>query len=217
MKRAHPIVLRTSMDMARVLVERGIDFVPMPILDAHDNGALVDQMADRLGRLALMAEAEAEQATRAPGAEPTNRDRIEAIGRTHVIIHQCLTALRQGAVPGYQEALELMVLALAQQNHSINVQLSKLLSTATMPMLTAPPPSSRYGTNSGHGHVWRRPDGEKAQCGGLRSCSVCASEIFEAERAVPGSVMDPAGEERDKTMATQFAGHEVVDVAEQQP
>lgn len=30
------------------------------------------------------------------------------------------------------------------------------------------------GTNSGHGHVWPRPDGVKMRCGGPRICSACA-------------------------------------------
>lgn len=131
MKRTHPILLRDSMGMAQALVKEGIDFVPMPILSAHDHCALADQLASRLQELATMSEAEAAQATCAPIAEPTNRDRIEAIGQTHVVVHQFLTALRQGAVPGYQEALELMVLALVQQNNGINQQLVRLLATDT--------------------------------------------------------------------------------------
>ncbi len=29
------------------------------------------------------------------------------------------------------------------------------------------------GTNTGHGHVWERPDGEKARCGGPGMCPEC--------------------------------------------
>ncbi len=32
---------------------------------------------------------------------------------------------------------------------------------------------TRYGTNSGHGHVWTRPDGIKARCGGPALCGEC--------------------------------------------
>jgi hypothetical protein len=32
------------------------------------------------------------------------------------------------------------------------------------------------GTNSGHGHVWPRPDGLKARCGGMSRCMVCAND-----------------------------------------
>lgn len=34
--------------------------------------------------------------------------------------------------------------------------------------------SSMVGTNTGHGHVWERPDGTKARCGGPVMCSKCA-------------------------------------------
>jgi len=34
--------------------------------------------------------------------------------------------------------------------------------------------ANQYGTNTGHGHVWERPDGVKARCGGPGLCSTCA-------------------------------------------
>ena len=43
--------------------------------------------------------------------------------------------------------------------------------------------------NSGHGHVYPRPDGQRARCGGPRMCSVCAADLArkqaEAEAAQP--------------------------------
>lgn len=33
------------------------------------------------------------------------------------------------------------------------------------------------GTNVGHGHVWLRPDGLKARCGGPALCSECARDL----------------------------------------
>ncbi len=30
------------------------------------------------------------------------------------------------------------------------------------------------GTNTGHGHVWKRPDGVTARCGGPLMCKECA-------------------------------------------
>lgn len=41
------------------------------------------------------------------------------------------------------------------------------------------------GTNNGHGHVWKRPDGIRMRCGGPRLCRVCAqdaSDKNESER-----------------------------------
>jgi hypothetical protein len=32
------------------------------------------------------------------------------------------------------------------------------------------------GTNTGHGHVWRRPDGMVARCGGQRMCRQCRED-----------------------------------------
>lgn len=32
------------------------------------------------------------------------------------------------------------------------------------------------GTNTGHGHVWERPDGFKARCGGPGLCKECSSD-----------------------------------------
>ncbi len=32
------------------------------------------------------------------------------------------------------------------------------------------------GGNSGHGHVWERPDKTKARCGGVAICGQCAKD-----------------------------------------
>ena len=36
------------------------------------------------------------------------------------------------------------------------------------------PRRSIWGTNVGHGHVWPRPDGNRARCGGPTHCDLCA-------------------------------------------
>ena len=36
------------------------------------------------------------------------------------------------------------------------------------------------GMNTGHGHVWERPDGVKARCGGPGLCKICSRD--EADR-----------------------------------
>ncbi|WP_208452989.1 hypothetical protein [Burkholderia gladioli] len=42
-------------------------------------------------------------------------------------------------------------------------------------------PASPVGTNSGHGHVWARPDGMKARCGGPMMCKQCAIDAARAQ------------------------------------
>lgn len=38
-------------------------------------------------------------------------------------------------------------------------------------------PAGRWGTNSGHGHVWPRPDGLRARCGGRGICAECSRDF----------------------------------------
>lgn len=38
-------------------------------------------------------------------------------------------------------------------------------------------PAPPLGPNRGHGHVWRRPDGMQARCGGPGVCTVCARDL----------------------------------------
>lgn len=38
------------------------------------------------------------------------------------------------------------------------------------------PPPRTPGTNSGHGHVWKRPDGWRLDCGGPAMCEDCADD-----------------------------------------
>jgi hypothetical protein len=40
------------------------------------------------------------------------------------------------------------------------------------------------GTNTGHGHVWERPDGVKARCGGPVICAECSRDYAEFNKAV---------------------------------
>ena len=39
------------------------------------------------------------------------------------------------------------------------------------------------GPNSGHGHVWKRPDGRKMRCGGPGLCAACSVDysLFHAK------------------------------------
>ncbi|CAB3899748.1 hypothetical protein [Achromobacter deleyi] len=42
----------------------------------------------------------------------------------------------------------------------------------------------RYGTNYGHGHVWRRPDGMVTRCGGPGICIMCTDDQAHADRVL---------------------------------
>jgi hypothetical protein len=62
MKRASPVQLRQALEVANTLIKRGINFVSMPVVDEADGANLASQAAERLERMALIAEA-AEQRT----------------------------------------------------------------------------------------------------------------------------------------------------------
>ncbi|MDQ0124678.1 hypothetical protein J2W17_003632 [Pseudomonas lini] len=62
MKRASPVQLRRSLEVASALVKHGINFVCMPVVDEADGVNLASQASERLERLAVLAEA-AEQRT----------------------------------------------------------------------------------------------------------------------------------------------------------
>ncbi|WP_315336214.1 DUF1382 family protein [Pseudomonas grimontii] len=57
MKRANPVQLRQSLEMANTMVKHGIRFVCMPVVDEADLANLASQAAERFDRLALIAEA----------------------------------------------------------------------------------------------------------------------------------------------------------------
>ena len=57
MKRANPAQLRQSIEMANTMVKHGIRFVCMPVVDEADGMNLSSQAAERLERMALIAEA----------------------------------------------------------------------------------------------------------------------------------------------------------------
>lgn len=145
MKRAHPYLVQSSMEAAQGMAKAGVEFVPLPILSADDHCELADQMVGRLQRLAQMAEAEADRVHRGQDKQATNRDRIEAIAPTNVIVHQYLQALRAGAVLSYHEALELMVLALAQKSDSAEVRLLELYKNDTSRLQLVLDPASPAG------------------------------------------------------------------------
>lgn len=58
MKRASPVQLRQSLEVANTMVKHGIRFVCMPVIDEADAMNLASQAAERLERMALIAEAQ---------------------------------------------------------------------------------------------------------------------------------------------------------------
>lgn len=61
MKRASPPQLRQSLEVAHALVKHGIHFVCVPVIDEADAMNLAGQAAERLERMALIAEAQEKQ------------------------------------------------------------------------------------------------------------------------------------------------------------
>lgn len=56
--------------------------------------------------------------------------------------------------------------------------------SATQP--EQPKAESRVGTNTGHGHVWARPDGVKMRCGGPGLCDTCSKDKAHATQPEQG-------------------------------
>lgn len=52
-----------------------------------------------------------------------------------------------------------------------------------------------YGTNIGHGHVWSRPDGSRARCGGPGMCDACSRDAAWVEAAKRGELYEPVATE----------------------
>ena len=67
-------------------------------------------------------------------------------------------------------------------------------------------PSQGPGTNTGHGHVWKRPDKAVARCGGPGLCKRCAADKAEFGDTLPEQ-LDRLRAERDRYAAalTQIA------------
>lgn len=62
MKRANPAQLRQSLEVANTMVRHGIRFVCMPVVDEADGVNLSSQAAERLERMAVIAEAAEQRA-----------------------------------------------------------------------------------------------------------------------------------------------------------
>lgn len=58
MNKASPVQIRKSLEVANALAKVGIRFVCMPVADEADHANLAEQAAERLERLAIIAEAQ---------------------------------------------------------------------------------------------------------------------------------------------------------------
>lgn len=56
--------------------------------------------------------------------------------------------------------------------------------------MTSRPDCDRIGTNAGHGHAWRRPDGQRMRCGGTGHCSECQADAALVEQCNGRAVLN---------------------------
>lgn len=61
MKRATPVQSRQALEVASTFVKHGIRFVCMPVVDEADGLNLANQAAERMERIAVIAEAQEKQ------------------------------------------------------------------------------------------------------------------------------------------------------------
>jgi hypothetical protein len=60
------------------------------------------------------------------------------------------------------------------------------------------------GTNTGHGHVWERPDGMKARCGGTAICVECAKDHARWGKALAGAGAIPGILSKEDIPSTEY-------------
>lgn len=60
-------------------------------------------------------------------------------------------------------------------------RVSETVEAALSETAGAVPEYSRIATNTGHGHVWERPDGFRARCGGVGLCGECKADLTMVE------------------------------------
>jgi len=68
-----------------------------------------------------------------------------------------------------------------------------------------------YGTNVGHGHVWARPDGSKARCGGPSICQACARDKAWTDAALNGEDYNTVGAEPTRPPINRIEHKDVKD------
>lgn len=65
----------------------------------------------------------------------------------------------------------------------------------------ARPQEERMPINIGHGHVYKRPDGVKARCGGPGICTECSRDLAQAEAKQRGQQSEETVDIEKKALA----------------
>ena len=65
--------------------------------------------------------------------------------------------------------------------------------------------------NSGHGHVYPRPDGVRARCGGPGLCVECSRDKVRKDRAEAAAVAEPMAQEPKAWLNEHGDGHVTTD------
>lgn len=60
----------------------------------------------------------------------------------------------------------------------------------------------RRDENTGHGHIYRRPDGNVMRCGALHGCPACVADALEAATTWCAATLDDQGEIDEVRAAT---------------
>jgi hypothetical protein len=120
-KPAHPHLLKTSLGAAEAMAKMGVEFVPMPILDAVDHCTLADQMLERLKDLTGQEEARAAGDQQLEGY----RGRLNALAYTCPEINNALRLAQQGHLT-YQAALEMLAVNLVERSQVLKTQVLEL-------------------------------------------------------------------------------------------
>lgn len=62
----------------------------------------------------------------------------------------------------------------------------------------------RREENTGHGHVYPRPDGQRTRCGGPGRCPACTADGLEAATAWTAAALDASAAVEEVRAATQM-------------
>lgn len=72
------------------------------------------------------------------------------------------------------------------------------------------------GMNSGHGHVWERPDGVKARCGGPGICTQCSLDLARMSNNEPPAPAPVVSSPNERAAFEKWAEPEMFDLLRHQ-